>query len=362
MNLKEFIRENVVEVLKKTGYLNSDETRTSGSDFEIPFYIEHSQLDKAYEILNEKDKEKASNDIESIIKDENGVGDSGENKIKEYVYIYYILSEFKKYKIDHFNISDSTKKTGFYRGENKIYPGILASIFRSKNIKEDKGENGSTKMDFNYLKKYYCSKEHNYLEAYKKIILGGGKKYNDDSIFGKIDFYEMMQHTFSISPFLDLTYDRNIAKVFAKSGNSGDCCRIIYFTRTKCFSSKGKKFKECLKGLNVLVTNKYNLMYENPSSVEEIQNKLTPEYYVFEKAENDRMKVQRGVMLFLKKGIIINGIIPWQYAKSKTLSFAEMEKDEILIDEEDIFSIENLYDPYKMLKDEYKKMNSLMNN
>lgn len=177
------------------------------------------------------------------------------------------------------------KKRGrYYRGENRNYPGLTPTIFRS-----GKTLFGSENImvDRNVLQERYKT----VYEAIGQCFRFGPNSYR---------FYALMQHYASLSPFIDFTKDPSIALAFALSDVrwpsltvKDDVCIYAYDI------SNSQRVIRRVNDANRLL-DQTSIFYEGKG-----ETKITDHHFekpaisIIDIPSNDRMQMQKGVFLFL---------------------------------------------------------------
>ena len=99
------------------------------------------------------------------------------------------------------------------------------------------------------------------------------------------------------------------------------------------------------------------IIKEGFHSLAEIKERLTPRFHVIKSKDNDRMKIQSGILVFLEQAYIVGNYLPWFFAGN--ISIAEIRLPLVEIGERkrkfmDEFLKKNRQYSYDCLMDPYK--------
>lgn len=242
--------------------------------------------------------------------------------------------------------ANTLKTTYFFRGQSDYRFDLLASMFREISDKEET-------INFDYIVKKY--NELWLLEKYKNI-------FNEKNIH--VNQFAYMQHSFSYSPLLDVTFSKEIATIFATT-----CYRINpnhYFkTDAALYLFVLKERSEVretiiMRNINIkYIPHKISFnekfgtkgyLFENDYRI------FDANYKLFTKQYNDRMKYQRGAFLLFVKGYIINGkmMIPYDQLTVIKYRIKAVDKKNIylsIVEKNRQYQISNIYNPYDYFAD-----------
>ena len=100
----------------------------------------------------------------------------------------------------------------------------------------------------------------------------------------------------------------------------------------------------------------------HPKSIKEIMDTLKPELFLFEKTSNDRMITQKGVMIFVSKGVLINGRFMFSLLSPENFQIYHLDTVEVkkYIEKNKNnsyeFNYKKLMKPYTIFKEKIKKI------
>lgn len=337
--------QNCIEIYTK---LNLMETSSQKQEFasllkeDFPLIINGVKFDEARNILNRILETECSdedlkmlfsayiNEYSSIISSSNILNKLG---FTEYKMLSLFLNvAFASYvkkscetKSDYSPISNiNCKKQGIYRGHSNQKYSLIPTMFRNQQNCEE-SQFSECHVDMKWITDQYKEldlfrKYWNWKSEEKKI---------SENIEYSMPFYEMMQHALSYSPFLDFTRSPKIALSFALANKnsigeySNIPCEVIQIKRLgnkiPAVGSKSGKMQEWFSATKVTICKHLNPFVHSFSYdfkgkgifLKTIKDALTPQLLRIEKMSNDRMKTQKGVLVYLQQGIIINGKISW---------------------------------------------------
>lgn len=245
-------------------------------------------------------------------------------------------------------LSRLREKGYVFRGDTSYHYGLIPSCFRGL----DEGKS----LDRETLLKIYCDS-------------GVLKRYED--YFGTVNqdalqqFYEYMQHSMSFSPSLDFTDRWQVAFSFAlcRGANLSDYANrpakitAIHFENPEESLPKGWDFKV------TKLKSDFNfadyIIKEGFHSLAEIKDRLTPRFHVIKSKDNDRMKIQSGILVFLEQAYIVGNYLPWFFASNISISEIRLPLVEIgnrkrefmdeFLKKNRQYSYDCLMDPYKYI-------------
>lgn len=238
-----------------------------------------------------------------------------------------------------------------YRGHSNCNYNLLPSIYRGLNF------NGI--VDYDKLNEMYVKSQ--LLKKYSRHIR------TVESI--DYEFLSFIQHAISYSPLLDFSQDRNIAMVFATSPE-GKNYNTYSQTDAELYTLYLKDADNKELDYDVLLKDYCIQYYSNKlKKLSTIFGKALPECSIedfsvdlrgFIKPTNDRMIYQKGIFLFLKKAVFVNGTLFFPYslgyiAKSKipcekNAKNGRLSKEKIyneIIKNDSSIDLEHLLNPYQ---------------
>ena len=196
-----------------------------------------------------------------------------------------------------------------YRGHTDASYKLIPSLYRNLKLTDGYGV-----VNISMLKSLYSSS-------------GLSDKYN--AVFGSnnidYNFCAFAQHAKSYSPFLDFTYDANVALSFAvsKTNSINDYLQKNAALFTLSFNdSIETKHNISLSSIDVFINEKRITPFAKIRD-KELYKCTYYDFYVeaflLEEKTNDRMKYQKGCFLYFQRAVIINGnlLIPINFGRIK---------------------------------------------
>lgn len=227
---------------------------------------------------------------------------------------------------------EETKSTIYYRGQTDYGYKLLPSLYR--------GLRGDGIIDFAQLSKMY--KDTPFFEKYQNHI---------ENISGvNYSFISFIQHAVAYSPLLDFSEDKNIALVFA-TASDGKNYNAYQQTDAGLYSFYSHGSISSNEDIDSIIKKQQVQYYSGKLKVSSTVfgkpllgcdiDDFSVELYSFSSPTNDRMKYQKGVFLYFKKCVIVNGELFFPYsfgyiAKSKILCKETAKKAKIYVEPKDI--------------------------
>ena len=247
-------------------------------------------------------------------------------EISDYIIYDYIVSvdELKSLILKGNSIDKREKYQSFYRGVSNEDYNLISSYDRKTSTEEE--------HSFKTL-----------MEKYKSI---------NNEIAQSVECYELsalMQHYLQLSPLIDFTEDINIALYFSlfdyDCGNFHKPLNNIALYEAIIPKQMIIASKEMA---NELIQN-----YTMKTTIDEIKkilpNEDDPRAKLINIKVNDRMRVQKGVFLYLNNGLCRDNRIEFVYLQKDFILKKHIIKKEVLIDCFD--EISNLLRKYRCIED-----------
>ena len=362
MHIKNFktLRINLLNCFFDIGLLDSEKVKeyskrkTFKKDFHLPFFI----LDKDFDFFENNFKidglSSSNKKISEIFKSKDSTKITMK-KIKEFYYVFLIIRKFPiiEFKKDFEKLK---KENGIFRGENDIVFPLVPSLFR-KNEWIDKNHPDINLIKLNEISEYY--NYFNLVDVYKDIFMAN--KNRNANPLKLIHFYELMQHSECKSNMLDFTTSLKVALTFGIHKCKNKEITIYCLKGIKTYSCRGNKFKKLIENFEIKKYDSYNILMNHPKSIKGIMDTLKPELFLFEKTSNDRMITQKGVMIFVSKGVLINGRFMFSLLSPENFQIYHLDTVEVkkYIEENKNnsyeFNYKKLMKPYTIFKEKIKK-------
>lgn len=270
------------------------------------------------------------------------------NKVSKSITEYSKIT-YANFFIDEVNIDTIDKlkevlemKNGYFRGQNDADWDLNASIYRKNDF-----------CDVNPLKTY-----KGLLNYYKSNV----KEFDDKVRIGNLKYYELlslMQHYGFHSPLIDFTKDPKVALYFALDNKTIEHDISIYYVE---IFDKSILIKSKIKANNLIKNYRVKIIsekeYDDMGYIND--DNIVPEGYIIDITNNSRMRIQKGVFLYLNNFILIKDLFNSVGAKkSCKYSIKELNKKisikKFVINKEVINDnqkyIKNILEPYKGIKD-----------